>query len=429
MPRWILVTGATGYIASRLIPRLLASGYKVRCLVRDPRRLKDRRWFAHVDIVQGDVTLARTLPPALHGIHTAYYFIHNMSSGHGYIARELEGAHNFAAAAKEAGIEQIIYLGGLADPKRHIASHMRSRIQTGEILRQGSVPVTEFRAGVITGSGSISFEMLRFMTELFPIVLGPAWMKNKSQPIAIQNVIDYLLAALENPDGHGRIFEIGGPDISTYRDLMLHYARMRGLKRRMILLPGIPIWFMALGVALMTPVPYPIAYALIAGLANDSVVHHNEALCVFKDIRLISQNEATQYALQQTKPSLIERIWEDDRSRPKNIKHEGFFISYRRLDLDVPLERAFRALAGMINKPNWRVEVNEKNRRIIVRKTDLHAGEEWIEWKLGQNSDLTGIRQTIFFSPRGLPGFLYWLLHYPLQAVYMKKLEKILWES
>src|SRR6266498_2071472 len=287
MDKLILVTGATGYIASRLIPRLLDSGYRVRCLARNPLRLKGRSWFRYVEVIQGDVTMPSTLPAAMDGVHTAYYFVHNMTYGRGYTTLELGSARAFAAAAKESGVEHIIYLGGLADPEQHIAPHMRSRIETGVVLRQGSVPVTEFRAGVITGSGSISFEMIRFMTELFPIVPGPTWMRNKSQPIAIQNVIDYLLAALENPNGRSGIFEIGGPDIMAYGDLMLRYARARGLKRRMILLPGIPVVFMAFGVGLMTPVPRPIAHALIAGLANDSVVEHPEALKLFPEVKLI----------------------------------------------------------------------------------------------------------------------------------------------
>ncbi len=175
-------------------------------------------------------------------------------------------------------MQHIIYLGGLADPEQHIAPHMRSRIETGRVLREGKVPVTEFRAGVIAGSGSISFEMIRFMTELCPVVPGPTWMKNRSQPIAMQNVIDYLFAALTNLNGYGEVFEIGGPDITTYGDLMLRYPRLRGIKRSMFLVPGLPLWFMAFGVGLMTPVPYPIAYALIGGLSADSVVKHPDAL-------------------------------------------------------------------------------------------------------------------------------------------------------
>src|SRR5215207_9871489 len=213
MDKLILVTGATGYIASRLIPRLLDSGYRVRCLARDPVRLKGRSWFRHVEVIQGDVTVPSTLHTALQSVQTAYYLIHNMSHGHGYTSLELDSARAFASAAEQAGVEHIIYLGGLADPEQHIAPHMRSRIETGRVLREGKIPVTEFRAGVITGSGSISFEMIRFMTELCPLVPGPLWMKNKSQPIAIQNVIDYLFAALTNPNGRGQVFEIGGPNV------------------------------------------------------------------------------------------------------------------------------------------------------------------------------------------------------------------------
>jgi uncharacterized protein YbjT (DUF2867 family) len=333
MSNLILVTGATGYIASRLIPRLLDAGYKVRCLARDPLRLRGRSWFGSVEVIQADVTLPATLGPALQGVHTAYYLIHNMSSGHGYIARELQAARNFAAAAEEAALEHVIYLGGLADPEQHIAPHMRSRIETGEILRRGRVPVTEFRAGVITGSGSISFEMIRFMTELFPIMPGPLWMKNRSQPIAIQNVTDYLLAALETPEGQGHIFEIGGPDVTTYADLMIRYGRMRGLNRRMLLLPGLPVWFMALGVGWMTPVPRPIASALIAGLATDSIVLHDEALQVFRNIRLINLDEALRAALLQMHPDRVERIWDDD-ARYKSLKHEGFFIKMDKVELN-----------------------------------------------------------------------------------------------
>ena len=198
----ILVTGATGYIASRLIPRLLEKKYRVRVLARQPEQLQGRTWLSSIEIANGDVTEPAGLASALDGVYSAYYLVHNMSSGRGYTRLETEGARNFASAAERAGVRQIIYLGGLADPDaRHLASHMRSRIETGDALRNGKVPVTEFRAGVIVGAGSISFEMIRFMTELFPIVVGPTWLRNRSQPIAAQNVIDYLAAALENENG------------------------------------------------------------------------------------------------------------------------------------------------------------------------------------------------------------------------------------
>ncbi|MBN2115520.1 MAG: DUF2867 domain-containing protein [Anaerolineales bacterium] len=420
----ILVTGATGYIASRLIPRLLDSGYRVRCLAREPLRLNGRSWSRHVEVVQGDVTAPSSLRAALEGVQTAYYLIHNMSYGPGYTALELDSARAFASAADGTGLEHIIYLGGLADSEQHIAPHMRSRIETGRVLREGSVPVTEFRAGVIIGSGSISFEMIRFMTELCPIVPGPAWMKNKAQPIAIQNVIDYLLAALTNPDGRGGVFEIGGPDVVTYGDLMLGYARIRGLKRRMLLLPGIPLWFMALGVHWMTPVPYPIAYALIDGLSADSVVKHPEALTTFPEVKLINFDSAIEDALARTHPAHIERVWADGKQKPKSIKHEGCFIEHCETVSYAEREKVFQRIVGLAEKQGWSLEVNEANQQMIAHVQNQSAGRKWIEWRVGQVGSLPYISQTVFFCPRGLPGFLYWFLYYPFHLINFRGLIK-----
>ena len=421
MDRRILVTGATGYIASRLVPRLLEAGYRVRCLARDPRRLEGRSWFRHVEVVQGDVTVPSTLARALDGVHTAYYLIHNMSHGHGYTTLELDSARAFALAAADAGVQHIIYLGGLADPEQHIAPHMRSRIETGRVLREGKVPVTEFRAGVIAGSGSISFEMIRFMTELCPVVPGPAWMKNQSQPIAMQNVIDYLSAALTNLNGYGKVFEIGGPDITTYGDLMLRYARLRGIRRSMFLVPGLPLWFMAFGVGLMTPVPYPIAYALIGGLSSDSVVKHPEALTAFPEVTLIDFDSAARDALKKTHPSEIERVWEDGRQGPRSIKHEGCFIDHRQHPFPVEPEKVLSAVLQYVSRSTAFDEVQQTEEKISVHVKDQAAGEKWIEWRVGGAGSPTYLSQTIFFCPRGLPGFLYWYLLYPLHMIKFNK--------
>ena len=223
----VLVTGANGFIASRLVPRLLQAGYRVRVLVRRPERLAGRAWLPEVDVRAGSSTDDASLASAMKGVHSAYYLIHSMSSGGGYTEVERRSARQFAAAAEAAQVQHIIYLGGLADPHDpHLAPHMRSRIETGELLRQGRVPVTEFRAGVIAGAGSISFEMVRFLAECFPILPGPRWLHNRAQPIASENVIDYLVAALEKPEARGGVYELGGPEQMQFGEVMLRYRAL-----------------------------------------------------------------------------------------------------------------------------------------------------------------------------------------------------------
>ena len=420
----ILVTGATGYIASRLIPRLLERGHRARILAREPRRLDGRGWSASTEIFAGDVTSPSTLRPALEGVHTAYYLIHNMSSGRGYTERELTGARNFTQAAAEAGVKHIIYLGGLANPEQRLPPHMRSRIETGKVLREGKVPVTEFRAGVIVGSGSISFEMIRFMTELFPVIPGPRWLKNKSQPIAVQNVIDYLLAALDNWDGHGQIFEIGGPEITTYADLMLRYARLRGHQRRMLLLPYIPVWFMALGIDLVTPVPRPIAHALVGGLGADSVVLRDDALRVFPEVKLLNFDAAAREALTHLHPSRIERVWESD-ERVRSLKHEGFFILHGQV-VGWNGTSYSQSIPPISPQNNWQVEINDPSRLLLHRSRPF--GEEWLEYAVGQigktrqSQTASPTSMAYYFAPRGLWGFAYWYLLYPFHTFAFRRL-------
>ena len=421
MSNLILVTGATGYIASRLIPQLLDRGYQIRALARQPQRLKNRSWFHQVEITQGDVTIPSTLAPALEGVSTAYYLIHNMASGQGYTGRELDAARNFARAAEDAGVQHIIYLGGLADEEQHIAPHMRSRIETGATLRHGKVPVTEFRAGVIAGSGSISFEMIRFMTELLPIIPGPYWLKNKSQPIAIQNVMDYLLAALDNHSGHGQVFEIGGPQVTTYQELMLLYAKTRGHKRRFLLLPYVPVWFMAFGIGLTTPVPRPIAYALVGGLSSDSVVLHNAARRIYPEVNLIDFESATKEALTRLHPHKIERVW-DDEGRTRTLKHEGFFIYQRELKVAAAPEKIFSVITKLADR--FEVEYVEADHLFLAHLKIKTPGEGWLEWRAGHAGNVTTITQTVFFTPRGFGGFFLWYLLYPIIALAFQGLLK-----
>ena len=463
MSKLILVTGANGYIASRLIPRLLEQGYRVRAMARRPKQLAARSWANRIELVRGDITIPSSLELALDGVHTAYYLVHNMTIGRGYTQIEINGAHNFALAAERAGVKQIIYLGGLADPNdKHLPSHLRSRMETGEMLRRGKVPVTEFRAGVIAGSGSISFEMIRFMTEALPAMIGPAWLNNKTQPIATENVIDYLMAALENLDKQNHVFEIGGNEITTYGDLMLRYARVRGLKRKLIMVPGIPRWFMATGVGMITPVPYPIAYALIGGLASDSIVQHDEARRIFPNIKLIDFEEASANALKNLNPSSIERVWEGLDRDAIHLKHEGFFIDYRRVEISASPESIYQVLTSLGGGHSWlyanwlwqlrgwmdrlfdgpglrgrsdaleenniidyyRVETMESNRLLRLYSELRAPGEGWMEWYIEAVENRSLLTQTAFFAPRGLLGFLYWYLLDLLRRLVFRSLLK-----
>jgi uncharacterized protein YbjT (DUF2867 family) len=295
----ILVTGATGYIGGQLIPLLLRRGYLVRCLVRGSTNLYGRSWSQHVERVTGDLIDRNSIDQALKGISTAYYLVHSMASGSGYNLRDIQAASNFASAASSNGLEQIIYLGGLANPAQNIGRHMRSRLMTGETLRQGSVPVTEFRASVIIGPGSTSFEMIRFLTEQLPVLIMPRPLNNRVQPIAIQNVLEYLLAAMETPPCRGQSFEIGGTDILTFAGLIRTYARIRGLKRKVLIVPWLPLWLMAYVVDLLTPVSRRIASPLIDGMRSDSVVRTKLEDQIFESISLLGYEAAVIAALSQ----------------------------------------------------------------------------------------------------------------------------------
>lgn len=442
----VLVTGATGYIASRLIPQLLERGYRVRCLVRKSPRLTARAWFPYVEVVLGDVMDPSTLAPAMQGVHTAYYLIHNMSSGRGYTSLETTGARNFVSAAENADVKQIIYLSGLADPRERIAAHMRSRIETGDTLREGNIPVTEFRAGVIVGPGSISFEMIRFMTELMPIIFGPLWLQNQSQPIAAQNVIEYLLAALENKSGQHQVFEIGGPDRMSYADLMLTYGRLSGRPRRPVTVPGMPLWFMAMGVAWMTPVPASIARPLVDGMRSDSLVQDESAGRAYPDIHLIGYEDAVKTALDQLHPVRLEPVWRDYDQAVKFIKHEGFFIDHRCETVQASPQKVFQVLIGLGGADGWlyanwlwtlrgwldrlvggpgmrgshdhlrvggevdfyRVEAIEQDRLLRLYSELKAPGEGWMEWRIENVAGVTKLSQTGFFTPHGFLGFAYW---------------------
>jgi len=413
----ILVTGASGYIAGKLVPRLLKAGYLVRCMVRDANKIAHHPWVEEVEVITGDVSEPETLPAALHQVNAAYYLIHNMSSGHGYQKIELEGAENFAQAAHQEGTEHIIYLGGLADPHAKIAPHMRSRIETGKVLRQHPVPVTEFRAGVIVGPGSISFEMIRFMCEQFPILVGPSWLKNHTQPISADNVIDYLMAALENKKGHGQILEIGGPDTFTYGETMLLYGEIRQLRRWLFTVPTLPTALMANIVDKLTPIPAPIAYPLIEGLNSDSIVTDPKATDIFPEVKLSEYDQAVKQALAELHPKKLERIWIDRKKPHVSLRTEGFLIEFHEVQVAEPIGETFPRLADWVNGKlrTYQPEEAPGNNKILFKEIETNNGMRWMEWELlPQAEGNTLLRQTGYFAPKGLAGFLsslWWRFH------------------
>ncbi|MBE0566490.1 MAG: NAD(P)H-binding protein, partial [Krumholzibacteria bacterium] len=291
----ILVTGATGYVGGRLRRRLEETGARVRCLARDPQRLAGRT-APGTEVVAGDVLDAASLGPALAGVDTAYYLVHSMGAARGFEDRDRAGALNFARAAATAGVRRIVYLGGLGDDTAELSPHLRSRIEVGRLLRDSGVPTVELRASIVLGSGSLSFEMIRSLTERLPVMVTPSWVRVQAQPIAVADLLDYLIAAAGVPLAASRVYEIGGADRVSYGDLMREYARQRGLRRLMVPVPMLTPWLSSLWLGLVTPLYARIGRKLIQSIQHPTVVRDPAALRDFP-IRPVGMAEAIARAL------------------------------------------------------------------------------------------------------------------------------------
>ena len=292
----VLLTGGSGYVGGRLIPLLERLGVKLRCLARNPDKLRSRVQAAS-EVVQGDVLDPPSLDRALQGVHTAYYLVHLMSGSKDFEREDRQAAVNFAGAAKQAGVRRIIYLGGLgddADPK--LSPHLRSRHEVGKILRDSGVETIEFRASMVIGAGRLSFDLMKSLTDRLPVMLCPRWLTTPTQPIAVDDVLAYLLAAKDLPPGESHIFEIGGTDVSTYGDLIREYARLRGLRRWLISVPVLTPYLSSLWLTIVTPASFEVGRHLIEGLKNPTVVRDRKALEVFP-IRPMGIREAIQRAI------------------------------------------------------------------------------------------------------------------------------------
>jgi len=462
----ILVTGATGYVGGRLVPRLLAAGFRVRCLVRDPARLQGRTWLDQVELASGDVLQPASLVAAMREVSVVYYLVHSLGGGGDFSERDLVAARNCANAAKSAGVERIIYLGGLGDPQADLSPHLRSRHETGKALRAAGVPVTEFRAAVIVGSGSLSFEMIRYLTERLPVMICPKWVFTRIQPIAIRNVLDYLVAALDCPASVGRILEIGGRDVLTYAQMMTGYARARGLTRLLLAVPVLTPRLSSYWVHFVTPIPANIAQPLIKGLGNEVIVRDALAVKLFPAIQPLDYETAVRLALVKMDARDVETAWTDaltssqgDKTPVTLISSEGMIIERRQRMVPATAAAVYRSFSRLGGKRGWlfmdwawqirglvdrlcggvgmrrgrrdpetlrvgdpldfwRVEMVEPGRLIRLRAEMLVPGRAWLEFKsLPQPDGQTLLTQTAFFAPKGLFGLIYWYVLYPIHAL------------
>jgi hypothetical protein len=295
------------------------------------------------------------------------------------------------------------------------------------------VPVTEFRAGVIVGPGSVSFEMIRFIAEQFPLLIGPTWLRHRSQPVATSNVLDYLVAALHTPAARGRVVELGSQQVYSYLDIMRLYAKIRGLKRLPVLLPGVPLWLMASLINLLTPVERSYAFPLVEGLQSDSLVLDPAPMRLFADINMLDYATSVERALADTHPAQMERIWlGQETSDASQLRHEGMFIDYRQVKIAQPPAQVLQALQRRMTQQSLRIGCLHSfdidflsDDCLRLRVTQPIPGAVWLEWKVQHQVHDTLLQQTAFFAPKGLPGFLSWYLLNPL---YKQALTKILQE-
>lgn len=456
----ILVTGATGYIGGRLIPKLLERGHAVRVFVRDPRRLEGRRWFASVEISTGDLENREETSRALSGIDAAYFLVHSMNEGGDFAEREKAIAENFARAAK--GVEKIIYLGGLL-PDVNVSEHLKSRAAVGEILREGG-RATEFRAGPIIGSGSASFEMVRYLTERIPVMIVPRWVKNEVQPIAVRNVIEYLIAALdEEPLGVVNI----GADRLPFRGMMEIFADVRGLKRVIVPVPVLTPLLSGLWVGLVTPIPNSLAVPLVKGIINPVLADTAKAEKYFPQIKPMPYREAVALALSKINEKAVETRWSgsygDDDETYRLTDREGLIKEVRTVVTGASPESVYRSftsiggdngwlawgwawkLRGLMDKivggpglsrgrrhPTelligeeldfWRVEDLKNNELLLLRAEMKVPGKAWLQFEAVPKDGKTQLIQTAMFAPKGLFGFLYWYAFYPAHFFIFEKM-------
>lgn len=468
--RLALVTGATGYIGGRLVPRLLDAGFRVRVLVRDASRVTDVPWADRVEVATGDLLDAGTLKPALDGVDVLYYLVHGMGAGGDFEKAESRAAMNVARAARSARISRIVYLGGL-HPDGELSPHLRSRAEVGRILMASGVPTAALQAGTVIGSGSTSFEMIRHLTDVLPYMPAPRWVRNFIQPIAVRDVLHYLVHSADLPDDVNRTFDIGGPDVLRYGQMMNGYAVEAGLKQRPIApLPVLTPWLAAQWVNLVTPIPRALAVPIIASLQYDCVIHEHDISRYIPEPEggLTPYRRSVRLALEKMRSGEVETSWKNSSVEgasanllPSDPDWTGHtvYTDVRTKHSDASVEQLWSVIEGIGGDNGWyslpvawaargvmdklvggvglrrgrqhperlhtgdaldwwRVEEIRHGRFLRLRAEMKLPGRAWLELaaepSAGGGSEY---RQRAIFFPHGLGGRLYWVAILPFHGV------------
>ncbi|MEO1130330.1 MAG: SDR family oxidoreductase [Planctomycetota bacterium] len=458
----IFLTGATGYIGGRLAPRLLEQGYRLRCLVRSPRKLQDRPWSQdeRVMLLEGDLSDVEQLTVQMRGCDAAYYLVHSMAvAGGDFAEHDQQLAERFARAAKAAGVGRIIYLGGLGELGDDLSEHLASRRAVEHALGSTDIPVTALRAAMIIGSGSASFEILRYTVDRLPVMITPKWVQTESQPIGVRNVLHYLIACLETPETIGRTLDIGGPDVVTYRGLMQIMAEESGLPRRVILpVPVLTPKLSSLWIHLVTPIPARLARPLAEGLRNRMVCREDDATRLIPQ-ELLDVRESIQRSLGKVEAGDVETVWSAAGTIPGDPDWAGgtVFDDSKAIDIDASPADVFRAVCRvggghgwyaadwlwrirgamdrLVGGPGlrrgrrdpeeisfgealdfWRVTGIERDHLLQLRAEMRLPGVATLEFHINADEAHTRLTQHARFRPRGLMGLLYWYAVLPLHG-------------
>lgn len=475
--KFCLVTGATGYIGGRLVNQLLNAGHKVRVMARFPDRLTDLPWYDKVEVIQADALDPISMRLALKDIDVAYYLLHAINQGQNFGNIEKAMANIFADCAKQADVERIIYLGGII-PEQKLSEHLSSRAETGEILRNSGVPTIELRAGVVLGSGSASFEMLRYLTERLPIMVTPKWVNTRIQPIAVRDVLRYLVASATIKETLNRPFDIGGPDVLTYKEMMNRYAKVAGLRNRIIItVPLLTPRLSSLWVGFVTPVPGSIARPLVRSLINEVVCANSDIKEYIPDPEdgLTSFEKAVDLALTRIKEAQVSTRWSSAsfpgapaEPMPSDPEWAGgtLYRDIQKVEIETTPEQVWKVveaiggehgyftmdwaweIRGFLDRivggvglrrgrrdPDhlqvgetldfWRVEAREPNQLLRLRAEMKMPGLAWLEFQVNRVSDTkTQLIQQAIYYPRGLAGHAYWWVISPFHVFVFKGMAK-----